>query len=63
MKTIRLTDSEYDDLFGRLVMERACQMDAAREADKKGDGLGDGWREQAEKTRQLIAIFHAAGAK
>lgn len=41
----------------RLVWDRAAELDAAREADKKGTpemGLGDGWRDNAKETDRLI---------
>ena len=63
MRTLRLTDNEFNEIRMRLASDRAAQMDAARQADKKGKGLGDGWREQAERTRQLLSIMDAAGNK
>lgn len=60
MKRLTLTDVEHAAIVMRLASERAAQMDAARQAEKQGKGLGDGWREQAEKTRELLLVVNAA---
>ena len=60
MKRLTLTDAEHEAIVMRLVSERAAQMDAARQADEQGKGLGDGWREQAEKTRCLLLVVKGA---
>ena len=60
MRRLILSDMDHGRILSRLIAEKAAQMDAARQADKQGPGLGDGWRAQAQETYELIVLLNSA---
>lgn len=62
-RVVTLSDADFSTIRFRLVWDLAAEEDQAREADKQGApemALGDGWRDNAAKTRALIQALDAA---